>query len=165
MLSIRRFTESDWASLLPILKATFQSGDTYAYAPDTTDEEIHRFWIEAPQVTYVATAGNDEVVGTYKLKPNQPGLGSHVCNCSYVVSPDARGKGIARILCEHSQIEAQALGYLAMQFNLVVSTNEVAVRLWQKLGFGMVGTLPGAFRHSKLGFVDAYVMYKRLATA
>jgi ribosomal protein S18 acetylase RimI-like enzyme len=105
------------------------------------------------------------VIGTYKLKPNQPGLGNHVCNCGYVVSPHARGRGIASALCEHSQTEAQTMGYLAMQFNLVVSSNEVAVRLWQKLGFRIIGTLPGAFRHSQLGFVDAYVMYKHLAAA
>lgn len=130
-----------------------------------TCSTTHRHWIESPQFTYVATDEDGKLVGSYKLQPNQPGLGSHVCNCGYVVCAEARGKGVARALCEHSQAEALALVYRAMQFNLVVSTNEVAVRLWQKLGFEIVGTLPAAFRHGRLGFVDAYVMHKHLSAA
>jgi ribosomal protein S18 acetylase RimI-like enzyme len=104
------------------------------------------------------------VIGTYFIKANQPGLGSHVCNCGYVVAPAAQGRGIAAALCEHSQREAVAMGFRAMQFNLVVSTNERAVRLWQRLGFTVVGTLPKAFHHMKLGYVGALVMYKELVT-
>jgi hypothetical protein len=102
------------------------------------------------------------VVGTYFIKPNQPGLGDHVCNCGYVVSPSAQGQGIAARMCEHSQQWAVANGFRAMQFNLVVATNERAVRLWERLGFSAVGRLPGAFRHQRLGFVDASVMLKQL---
>lgn len=102
------------------------------------------------------------VVGTYVLKPNQPALGSHVANASFMVSPVARGSGVGRSMGEHSLAEARRLGFRAMQFNFVVSTNEAAVRLWQRLGFGIVGTLPGAFRHARLGFVDAYVMFQEL---
>lgn len=165
MLSIRPFQPQDWPLLWPILQSVFSSGDTYAFPPDSTEAEIHSAWIMQPQATYVATTDAGGIVGTYVLKPNQPGLGSHVCNCGYLVAPAARGRGIAAALCEHSQVQARVLGYRAMQFNLVVSTNEVAVRLWQKLGFAIVGTLPGAFNHSRLGYVDAYVMYKSLATA
>jgi ribosomal protein S18 acetylase RimI-like enzyme len=162
MLSIRPYRESDWPAVWPLLQRTFAAGDTYAYSPDSTEAEIHAIWITAPAATYVACAADGCVLGTYLLKPNQPGLGSHVCNCGYVVAADAQGQGIATAMCEHSQREALAMGYRAMQFNLVVATNERAVRLWSRLGFEVVGTLPGAFRHQRLGFVDALVMYKRL---
>jgi ribosomal protein S18 acetylase RimI-like enzyme len=159
---LRRFEPEDWPALWPILKATFASGDTYAYSPDSTEAEIRKAWIELAQVAYVAVSDRGELLGTYTLRPNQPGLGGHVCNCGYVVAESARGQGLAARLCEHSQAEARRLGYRAMQFNLVVATNTVAVRLWRKLGFAVVGTLPGAFKHAKLGFVDAHVMYKSL---
>jgi ribosomal protein S18 acetylase RimI-like enzyme len=159
---IRPFEPDDWPYLWPILRAVFATGDTYAFLPSSTEAQIHSAWIDTPQATFVSTSDSGALTGTYILKPNQPGLGSHVCNCGYMVAESARGQGIAAMLCEHSQETARALGYRAMQFNLVVSTNEVAVRLWQKLGFDIVGTLPGAFHHSRKGFVDAYVMYKSL---
>jgi ribosomal protein S18 acetylase RimI-like enzyme len=162
MLVIRRFEADDWSAVWPMLQATFASGDTYAFAPESSEAEIHQAWVEAPQATYVACAAEGGVVGTYTLKPNQPGLGSHVCNCGYVVAARARGQGVASAMCEHSQAEARALGFRAMQFNLVVSTNETAVRLWQRLGFAIVGTVPRAFCHRRLGEVDAYVMFKQL---
>ena len=163
MPSIRRYRETDWAAVWPFLHTTFQSGDTYAFAPDSTEAEIHEAWVELPAATYVACAGDGRIVGTYFIKANQPGLGSHVCNCGYVVAPAEQGQGIAAAMCEHSQNEAVAMGFLAMQFNLVASTNERAVRLWKRLGFTVVGTLPRAFRHQRLGFVDALVMFKELA--
>jgi ribosomal protein S18 acetylase RimI-like enzyme len=162
MTIIRRYTPADWPHVWPILKATFATGDTYAFAPESTQADIHKAWIELPQATYVAVSDSGEIAGTYILKPNQPGLGAHVCNCGYVVAQHARGQGIAAQMCEHSQDEARAMGFRAMQFNLVVATNEGAVRLWQRLGFAIVGTLPGAFHHRSKGYVDAYVMYKLL---
>src|SRR4051812_33414680 len=160
MTSIRRYQQSDWPDLWPLLRATFSTGDTYAYSPTSSEAEIHKAWIEAPAATFVARAPDGKLLGTYVLKANQPGLGSHVCNCGYVVAPEAQGQGIATALCEHSQREALGMGFLAMQFNLVVSTDERAVRLWKRLGFRVVGTLPHAFRHQRLGYVDAFVMYK-----
>ena len=160
---IRPFERSDWSTLWPILRDTFAAGDTYSFAPDSTKASIHMAWIDAPLATYVACSADGTVVGTYKLIPNQPGPGSHISNCGYVVSSAARGQGIASLLCEHSQAEAVRLGFRAMQYNLVVSTNTGAVRLWQKHGFAIVGTLPGAFQHATLGYVDAYVMFKQLA--
>lgn len=161
--TIRRYQPDDWAAVWPLLRDTFASGDTYAFAPDSSEAEIRRAWIDAPQSTWVAIDdATGALLGTYILKPNQPGLGGHVCNCGYVVALAARGRGIASAMCEHSQDEARARGFRAMQFNLVVSTNEDAVRLWQKLGFAIVGTLPGAFRHADRGYVDAYVMFKTL---
>lgn len=161
-LTIRRYQAEDWQSVWPILHRTFAAGDTYAYAPESTEAEGHSIWVESPFATYVACDGDGNVLGTYILKPNQPGLGSHVCNCGYVVAPAGRGRGIGAAMCEHSQSEARSLGFRSMQFNFVVSTNTGAVRLWQKLGFNIVGTLPGAFRHKVHGEVDAYVMFKQL---
>ena len=159
---IRRFQPEDWPQLWPLLHATFETGETYAYAPDSTAVEVHKAWIENPAATFVACGANGELLGTYYLKANQPGLGAHVCNCGYVVAPLAQGQGVASAMCEHSQREAVAMGFRAMQFNLVVATNERAVRLWQRLGFSIVGRLPRAFRHQRLGYVDALVMYKEL---
>jgi ribosomal protein S18 acetylase RimI-like enzyme len=79
-----------------------------------------------------------------------------------MVAPDARGQGIGRAMAEHCLTEARRLRFRAMQFNFVVSTNESAVRLWKDLGFKIVGTLPGAFRHPGKGYVDVYVMFRSL---
>lgn len=159
---IRPFAPSDWASLWPILQATFAAGDTCAFSPDCTEREIHAAWIEIPTATFVAQDDAGQILGTYYIRPNQPGLGAHVCNGGYIVAPAAQRQGIATLMCEHSQVQAVALGFRAMQFNLVVATNERAVHLWQKLGFETIGRLPGAFRHVRLGYVDALVMFKTL---
>ncbi len=163
MVSIRSYQPSDWPVLWPLLHATFEAGDTYAFSPNSSEAEIHRAWIDAPAATHVACDSDGRLLGTYFIKPNQPGLGAHVCNCGYVVAPAAQGQGIAPALCQHSQAQAVAMGFLAMQFNLVATTNERAVRLWQRLGFTTVGRLPGAFRHQRLGLVDALVMFKTLS--
>ncbi len=109
MVSIRRFRESDWPAVWPILRTTFEAGDTYAFSPDSTEYEIHRAWVEAPSATYVACAPDGQVLGTYFIKPNHPALGAHVCNCGYVVAPFAQGRGIAAAMCEHSQAEAVSM--------------------------------------------------------
>jgi ribosomal protein S18 acetylase RimI-like enzyme len=160
---IRRYDEADWPFVWPLLHKTFLAGDTYAFSPDSIEADIYKAWVELPAATFVACSDTGVVLGTYYIKPNQPGLGAHVSNCGYVVAPEAAGQGIASAMCKHSQVEAVAMGYTAMQFNLVAATNERAVRLWQRLGFSVVGTLPGAFQHQQLGFVDAFVMYKKLA--
>ena len=164
MPTIRPYAEADWPALWPLLHATFTTGDTYAYAPDSSEQEIRHAWTILPTATYVAVDDAGRILGTYYLKPNQPGLGRHVCNCGYVTAKQAQGQGIATMMCEHSQQQALAMGFRAMQFNLVVSTNERAVRLWQHLGFHIAGRLPGAFRHAKLGYVEALVLYKQLVT-
>lgn len=161
MFDIRPFDEPDWRGVWQILAPVFQSGESYPYAQDISETEARRVWIETPSATFVAVA-SAKVLGTYYIKPNQPGLGSHVCNCGYAVSEAAQGQGIASAMCEHSQEIAVRRGFRCMQYNLVVSTNEGAVRLWQKHGFEIVGTLPQAFRHPRFGFVDAYVMHKQL---
>lgn len=161
-ITIRPLEAADWPTVWPILRSTFQAGDTYSFAPESTEAEIHRAWVELPAATFVACGEGGEVLGTYYIKANQAGLGAHVSNCGYVVAPAAQGRGVASLMCEHSQQQAVAMGFRAMQFNLVVATNVRAVRLWQHLGFAVVGTLPGAFRHATLGYVDAHVMFKTL---
>jgi ribosomal protein S18 acetylase RimI-like enzyme len=164
-MEIRPFHDADWPAVWRMLQATFAAGDSYSFPPDSSEAEIRRIWVESPSATFVATDPGGAVIGTYFIKANQPGLGSHVCNCGYVVEAQARRSGVAAAMCEHSQDQARALGFRAMQFNFVVATNESAVRLWQRLGFAVVGRLPGAFRHQKLGFVDALVMFKPLVAA
>ncbi|MBN1834443.1 MAG: GNAT family N-acetyltransferase [Spirochaetales bacterium] len=165
MIRIVAFQARHWDSVWRVLEPVFRAGETYAFSPDITQEEARRLWIDVPARTFVAAedAKTGEVVlGTYYLKPNQPSLGAHVCNCGYVVAQHARGRGIASAMCEHSQAEARGMGFRAMQYNLVVVSNEGAVRLWKKHGFTVVGVLPGAFRHPRLGYVDALVMFKQL---
>lgn len=126
-----------------------------------TKEQAFEIWAEAPRKTCVFEE-EGRIVGTYFLKTNQAGPGSHVCNCGYMVSSSASGRGLATAMCEHSQKVAMARGYKAMQFNFVASSNQGAGRLWGKLGFATVGRLPNAFNHPALGYVDALVMYKWL---
>lgn len=161
MTDIRPVTADDWAGLWEIFRTVVETGDTYPYAPDTTEEEAKALWIDAVQATYVAVE-DGRVIGTYTLKPNQPGLGAHVCNAGYMVAPDVRGKGIGRALCAHSLDEARKLGFRAMQYNLVVCTNKGAIRLWKEMGFETVGTISGAFNHATEGYVDALIMYRAL---
>ena len=164
MFKIRPFEEADWPATWHILEPVFRVGDTYPFSPDITEEEACDAWVKAPSATFVAVDERNQVIGTYYLKPNQPALGSHVCNCGYVVAENARGRGVGSAMCEHSQREAIAQGFRAMQYNLVVSTNEGAVRLWKRHGFHLVGTLSNAFQHRRFGFVDAFIMYKQLVT-
>jgi len=162
MINIRQFEKNDWANTWQIIEPVFRAGETYAFLPDITEEESYNLWIEIPAATFVAVDENNNIVGTYYIKKNQPGLGSHICNCGYIVAEQARGQGIASAMCEQSQREAISRGFRAMQYNLVVSSNGGAVRLWKKLGFEVIGTVPEAFYHHQLGYVDAYVMYKKL---
>jgi RimJ/RimL family protein N-acetyltransferase len=163
-ITLREFLPVDWPFVWPLLRDTIAAGDTYTFAPDSPESEIRKAWIETPSATFVACDAAGSIIGTYFIKPNQPGLGAHVANCGYVVAPRAAGRGVATAMCEHSQAWAVAHGFRAMQFNFVVSTNERAVRLWERLGFAIVGRLPGAFRHRQAGFVDALVMYKTLVS-
>ena len=162
-VTIAPLRPEDWQGAWRIIEPVLRAGDTYSFPTDITEQEAHTAWVEDPQAAYVAKDSAGHLLGTYFLKANRPGQGAHVCNCGYIVAAAARGKGVASAMCEHSQAEAVRLGYRAMQYNLVVSTNDSAVRLWQQHGFDIVGALPGAFRHPQDGYVDAYVMYKQLA--
>jgi L-amino acid N-acyltransferase YncA len=161
VLSIRPATIGDADAIWQIFHAVVATGDTYAFEPDTSRDDALAYWLHGSGDCHVAES-DGTIVGMYVLKPNQPGLGSHVANAAFMVSPTARREGIGRAMGEHCLAEARRLGFRAMQFNLVVATNEAAVRLWQQLGFTIVGALPGAFRHATKGHVDAYVMYRSL---
>ena len=161
-LIIREAVESDFPQIWQIFHEVVSAGDTYAYDRDTSESEAHRHWMEIPARTFVAEE-HGTVLGTYYIKKNHPGPGSHVCNCGYMVSESARGRGLATSMCEHSQNLALELGFKAMQFNLVVETNTGAAKLWQKLGFEIVGTIPKAFQHPDNGYVGAHVMFKWLS--
>ena len=160
-VEVREADGDDWSSIWPIFSEIVRAGDTYAYDTATDEDQARAIWLDAPRKTYVVE-DDDKVLGTYYIKTNQAGPGSHVCNCGYMVSSKARGRGLATIMCEHSQQIAVTLGYKAMQFNFVVSSNEHAVSLWTKLGFDIVGRVPRAFDHPSLGLVDAFVMFKWL---
>jgi len=160
-LQIRPATSADFDAMWNIFSAHVHAGETYPFEPETTREAVQAYWF-GPGVTSRVAALGERVLGMYRVVPNQLGRGRHVANASYMVSPAAQGAGVGRMLGEHSMLEARSQGYLAMQFNYVVSTNTAAVMLWKKLGFAIVGTLPKAFRHKRLGYVDAYVMYQLL---
>lgn len=161
-MSIRQADESDFAAIWPIFEQIAAAGDTYAYSQTISRQDAYQVWMTAPARTYVIEQ-QGQILGTYYIKTNHAGPGAHVCNCGYMVSHAARGRGLAAAMCEHSQQVAVELGYQAMQFNFVASSNEGAVRLWQKLGFDIVGRLPKAFNHPEQGYVDALVVYKWLA--
>src|SRR5436190_15809370 len=141
---IRPATRDDDDAIWSIFHAVVAPGDTYVFEPEMARDEALSYWFQPDTHTYVAEH-DGRVVGTYILKPNQPGLGSHVANAAFMVSPSARGRRVGRRMGEHCLEEARRLGFRAMQFNFVISTNEAALRLWQELGFRIVGTLPGAF--------------------
>ena len=163
MPTIRLATSQDHDALWAIIQPVIQTGDTYMYAPDTPRETMLALWLADAKHTYLAEKGG-QVVGTFFLCANQPGLGAHVANAGYMVHPDYRGQGIARAMCLFSLTEARRLGFRSMQFNAVVSTNTVAIRLWEQCGFSQVGTIPNGFQHHTLGLVDTYVMYQWLGT-
>ena len=160
-LCIREAKATDFEQIWPIFRVIVAVGDTYGFAPDTGKKEARQLWMELPRKTFVAER-DGKVLGTYYLKSNFDGPGAHVCNCGYMVDPAARGQGLATAMCRHSEQSALELGYKAMQFNFVASSNEGAVRLWESLGFEIAGRLPKAFQHPTRGYVDAFVMYKWL---
>ena len=161
-VSIRPATPADWSGIWTVLEPMIREGETYPLDRDLNEQAASAYWNAQDKSVCVAIDTENEIVGTYTLRPNSTGPAAHVANAGYAVRPDQRGKGIAQLLCRHSLATARAQGYRAMQYNLVIATNERAVRLWQHTGFTIVGTLPGAFRHPSAGFVDAYVMYQQL---
>lgn len=160
-LVFRPSAPDDAEALWSILHAVLAAGETYAWAPGTSRDEALALWHPPGGHTLVAVAGA-RIVGTYVLKANQPGLGNHVANCGYMVAPEARGQGVGEAMCRHSLELARSLGFRAMQFNAVVSTNRGAIKVWERCGFTIVGTVPGAFRHPVHGDVAIHVMHREL---
>jgi L-amino acid N-acyltransferase YncA len=159
--TIRRASEADFEPMWTIFREVIAAGDTYVFAADTPRADAHTYWFGPGVASYVAEC-DGRIAGMYKIVANQRDRGSHVANASFMVAPSSSGKGIGRQMGIHCLDEARRLGFRAMQFNFVVSTNRAAVVLWQSLGFAIVGTLPKVFQHSELGDVDAYVMYRSL---
>ena len=174
MLNIRPATDSDRDTIWDIFHEVIAAGDTYPIDPEMSRDGALAYWFGNDTHTYVAELDrlkrssfqtDQHIVGTYILRSNQSGGGAHVANAAFMVPAVARGQGIGRAMGEHCLKEARRLGFRAMQFNFVVSTNESALKLWQKLGMKIVATLPGAFRHLEKGYVDVYVMFQPFARA
>jgi ribosomal protein S18 acetylase RimI-like enzyme len=169
MIRVRAATSADRDAIWEIFREVIAAGETYPIDPDISRDDALAYWFQPGAHAYVAEqdvesgAKQDRrILGSYTVHPNQSGGGAHVANAAFIVAKHARGQGIGRALGEHCFIEARRLGFRAMQFNFVISTNESAVKLWQDLGMKIVGTLPGAFRHPEKGYVDVYVMYRSL---
>jgi len=160
-LVIREIGAAEFDKVWPLFQSVIAGGDTYSYSPDMPFEEARAMWAMPPNRTFVAER-DGRVVGCYRLSPNRSGLGDHVANGGYMVAADARGQGIASAMCEHSLEEARRAGFTAMQYNYVVASNTPAVKVWQRHGFSIVGTVPRAFRHATLGPTDIYVMHRFL---
>lgn len=158
---IRAATEADRDAVWRIIEPIIRAGETYALPRDMSKRDALAYWLAPAQEVFVAERAG-EVVGTYYLRVNQQGGGAHVANCGYMTAPAAAGSGIATAMCAHSLGRARERGFRALQFNFVVASNGRAIRLWQRMGFAIVGRVPDAFAHPKLGFVDALVMHRRL---
>jgi GNAT superfamily N-acetyltransferase len=160
-LKIRSATPIDRSAIWEIFRSVVQRGDTYAFSPDLDEESGLKIWFSAGAGVFVAEC-QGRVVGTFYVKPNQPGLGSHIANAGFMVDPQMHGGGIGRAMGEYALAWAKQQGYQAMQFNFVVSTNTGAIALWKKLGFAIIGTISKGFRHAQLGYVDVYIMHREL---
>lgn len=161
-MEIREFAESDWPQVWAIYRVVVDAGETYTYDPGWTERQAHDVWVEPePGRTFVAVEG-DRIVGTAHVGPNKPGRGAHVATASFMVDASTRGLGVGRALGEYVLAAARADGYSSMQFNAVVEANTGAVRLWQQLGFEIIGTVPEAFDHPSQGLVGLHIMYRAL---
>ncbi|HJZ97874.1 MAG TPA: N-acetyltransferase [Candidatus Solibacter sp.] len=158
---IRQSEPRDDDAIWRILEPTFRAGETYPIPRDISREDALAYWHTPGHIVFVAEDAG-VIAGTYYLRANNRGGGAHVANCGYVVAPEVFGRGVAQAMCSHSLGEAKARGFTGMQFNFVIASNERAVRLWQRMGFAIAGRLPGAFRHPRLGVVDAYVMLRNV---
>lgn len=161
MQELRKATENDKPAVWRIIKAVIAGGDTYVFDPATPENEMITYWFSPEKHVYVAEESG-EILGTYWLKANQPGLGDHVGNGAYMVSPEAKGKGIGKMMAEHSIEEARRIGFDSIQFNFVVKSNTVAVNLWKSVGFEVIGEIPDAIRHSQHGLTNALIMYRKV---
>ncbi|WP_400765709.1 GNAT family N-acetyltransferase [Methylosinus sporium] len=160
--SIRPARGEDAPAIWRVIGPTIRAGETYALDRDMTEADALAYWLGADRETFVAEDDEGRIVGSYYLRANQAGGGAHICNCGYMTSAEAAGRGVARAMCAHSLDHARERGFRGMQFNFVVETNVRAIRLWRSFDFEIVGRLPRAFRHPTQGFVDALVMFRQL---
>jgi len=160
-MHIRIARPEDATAIWSIIEPVVRAGETYTLDQDLSEKDALAYWLGPDKETFV-TEEDGTILGTYYMRTNQAGGGRHVCNCGFMTSANATGRGVARRMCEHALAHARSRGYRGMQFNFVVSTNERAVRMWQKLGFETIGRLPLAFHHPAHGYVDALVMFRPL---
>lgn len=157
--AIRSATADDWAAIWLVFRDTVAAGETYAYPEDLTSAQARDLWMTPPPGAAVVLEDDGLLLGTAKMGPNRPGRGDHVGTASFLVAESARGRGVGRALAEHVVAWHREQGFRGIQFNAVVETNTAAVRLWQSLGFVIVGTVPGAFRSASHGYVGLHVMH------
>jgi GNAT superfamily N-acetyltransferase len=158
-MEIRPFTETDWTQVWPIVREIVRDADTFAYDPAMTETEARAIWIESPPGLTVVAVEDERILGSAKMGPNRPGPGSHVATASFMVAPEARGRGVGTALCRFALDWAKERGYAGMQFNAVAASNVAAIAVYERLGFRIVGTVPGAFAHPTLGRVGLHVMF------
>ncbi len=161
-MEVREASDQDWPAIWPVVEATVRAGDTYAYDPGLTAEQGRELWMAAPPGATAVAVDGSRVLGTARMGPNRDGPGSHVGTAAFMVSPDARGRGVGRALATYVVAWHREHGFRGIQFNAVVETNTAAVALWRSLGFTLVGTVPGAFLHPVHGYVGLHVMYLSL---
>lgn len=161
MVKIRDARDADKAAIWRIIREVIAGGNTYVFDPKSSESEMLGYWFTPDKHNYVAELGG-EIVATFWLRAHNPGLGKHVGNAAYMVSPSAHGKGIGKKIGLWSLDEARRLGFESMQFNFVVKSNAVAVKLWQDIGFQIIGEIPDAMYHSTNGLTNAYIMYRKL---
>ena len=160
-IKITPATSADEERIWALLQPVFSAGDTYAVDPLIDREDAIAYWMEADKTAFILRI-EGQAVGTYYIRPNQPGGGAHICNCGFITAPSARGKGVARRMLDHALIEAKQQGYRAMQFNFVLASNQRALAIWQRNGFATIGRIPQAFLHPKQGYVDALILHRSL---
>ena len=160
-IKITPATSADEERIWALLQPVFSAGDTYAVDPLIDRDAAIAYWMEADKIAFILRV-EGQVVGTYYIRPNQPGGGAHICNCGFITAPSARGKGVARRMLDHALIEAKLQGYRAMQFNFVLASNQRALAIWQRNGFATIGRIPQAFLHPKQGYVDALILHRSL---
>jgi ribosomal protein S18 acetylase RimI-like enzyme len=161
-MQIREFVEADWPRVWPIVRDVVRAADTFVYDPAMTEAQARATWIEAPPGLTVVAVEEDRVLGTAKMGPNRQGSGSHIATASFMVAADARGRGVATALCRFALDRAREQGCAGMQFNAVAESNHAAVEIYRRLGFRIIGTVPGAFAHPSLGRVGLHIMYREL---
>ena len=160
-IKITPATSADEERIWALLQPVFSAGDTYAVDPLIDRDAAIAYWMEADKTAFILRV-EGQAVGTYYIRPNQPGGGAHICNCGFITAPSARGKGVARRMLDHALIEAKQQGYRAMQFNFVLASNQRALAIWQRNGFETIGRIPQAFLHPKQGYVDALILHRSL---
>ena len=159
VMEIRPFSEIDWRQVWPVVRDIVRAADTYAWDPAMTEAEARAIWIEKPPGLTVVALDDERILGSAKMGPNRPGPGSHVATASFMVAAEARGRGVGTALCRYALDWARGRGFAGTQFNAVAESNRGAIEIYRRLGFDIVGTVPGAFAHPTLGRVGLHIMY------